>query len=105
MAVNVDQPLDSNGRVVPNIFKHIGQTEKISSSGSSVQGRVYDVDTAVQIVADGTLYYLVGVDPTATSDEWLIGSLAGQQTVIPAGYRIAVISKSGTAHLHVGEVK
>jgi len=96
------QVIDKNWNAIPNVFRHTGATEKITSSGSSVQGAVYDRDTLVQIVADGTLYYLVGVNPTATSDEWLLGSLAGQQTMIPSGYRIAVISASGTAHLHVG---
>ena len=102
MGITLAQPVDANGKVVPNVFKHTGPTEKITSTGTSVQGLVYTVDTSVQIVADGTLYYLVGEDPTATSDEWLLGNLSGQQTLIPAGCRIAVISKTGTAHLHVG---
>ena len=101
------QTKDANKQNVNNIFQHTEAPVIITSTGTSTASAVIDAsnDTLVRIVADGKLYYQVAVAPVATTSDWLLSNTAGEQMRVPAGYKIAVISASGTASLNVGPLR
>ncbi len=89
------QTLDANGRVVPgNFVPDTANTQKLGSSGTSVQSSAFTTSTLVRLVADGNCHYDIGVNPTATTSEAYLPANVGECIRIPAGYKIAVIGSS-----------
>ena len=101
--VSAIMAMDGNGNPIDNIFTPTGEVKVLAStSPTAVQSTVYSVNTLVEIVADGKLHYKIGTDPTATTNDRQLPSGTGKQMLIPAGYKISVLSASSTATAYVG---
>ena len=92
-STNAIQSFDANNKPVSNTFAPTGATQKITSSGSSVQSTVFDVNKAVilRIVADADVHYKVAENPTATANDVYLPQSTGEQIRVPGNYKIAVI--------------
>lgn len=85
---------------------HIGMkpvsTQKVTSSGSSVQSSVISENIFyVRIVADADCHIDIGVNPTATTSKIFVPSKDVEYIKISPGEKIAVI---GSASLYISEL-
>lgn len=100
------QLLDGNGYAIPNSFSPTGAiSQKITSSGSTIQGAVLNATepTLVRITCDVDCWYEIGTNPTATNSSNFLGAKNGEQILVKAGHRIAVLGTS--ASLYVRELE
>ena len=92
------QPIDGNKWPVTNTMEPSGATQKINSAGSSTQSTAFSTDTIIRVVSDADCNFAIGTNPTATTSTAFLPSKSGEQMLIKAGNKIAVI---GTVNLYV----
>ena len=94
------QTIDINGNVIPNIFEWSGATQKLNSAGTSAASTVFSTteNVIVRIVADAACHYKIAAAPTAASTDVYLPANTGEEILIQAGNKIAVI---GTVNLYV----
>jgi hypothetical protein len=90
----MQQPRDIFNRTIPNTFSPTGQTEKLTSSGTSTpQSAAFNAsrDIIVRLICNADCHYECGVSPTATTASNYLPAKAGEQIKLIAGHKIAVI--------------
>lgn len=91
---NGSQAKDLGSKVIPNTMQPGGTTQKLTSSGSSAASTAFTNDTTVRIVADAACHYKIATAPTAATTDVYLPANTGEQILIKAGNKIAVIAAS-----------